>query len=150
MREVALPSMGRIAAELKRRHPDVPLMVFPRGAAYANAALGEAGFDVLTLDGASAELTDFVTRVKHARHGGHFPLLLTRGPDTGTVPRAEARAALPPVCLQGDFDPSLLVEVSRGRWEGIYRGEVRGGQGRFRGGAGRCGEVRTRLHASFP
>jgi len=74
----ALPRMRSIAAQLKERHPDVPLMVFPRGAAYALPALGEAGFDVLTLD-ASAEWS--------------------------TV-----RAELPPRCLQGAFDPKLLVD----------------------------------------
>ena len=73
----ALPSMTRIASALKARHPDVPLMVFPRGAAYALPALGEAGYDVLTLDGSN---------------------------DRTTV-----RSELPPVCLQGDFDPALLV-----------------------------------------
>jgi len=73
----AAPRMVAIAKELKARHPDVPLMVFPRGAAYALPALGECGFDVLTLD-ASA--------------------------DWETV-----RTDLPPVCLQGAFDPALLV-----------------------------------------
>lgn len=35
----ALPRMVRIAAQLQRRCPGVPLMVFPRGAAYATDAL---------------------------------------------------------------------------------------------------------------
>jgi len=74
----ALPRMRSIAEQLKRRHPDVPLMVFPRGAAYALPALGECGFDVLTLD-ASA--------------------------DWATV-----RSDLPPACLQGAFDPKVLVD----------------------------------------
>jgi len=51
----ALPRMQNICAALKARHPDVPLMAFPRGASYALPALGECGFDVLTLD-ASADL----------------------------------------------------------------------------------------------
>jgi len=75
--KVAQPRMAAIAQELKARYPDVPLMVFPRGAAYALPALGESGFDVLTLD-ASA--------------------------DWSTV-----RSELPPVCLQGAFDPALLI-----------------------------------------
>jgi uroporphyrinogen decarboxylase len=80
----ALPRMRAIAAELKKRHPEVPLMVFPRGAAYTLARLGEdglrgeAGFDVLTLD-ASASWDHIRTEV-------------------------------PPKCLQGAFDPSLLVD----------------------------------------
>jgi len=74
----ALPYMVRIATEMKARHPEVPLMVFPRGAAYALPALREAGYDVLTLD--------------------------------GTTKRDAVRDLLPDVCVQGDFDPSLLVE----------------------------------------
>jgi len=78
MEAEALPRMTAIAAALKARHPDVPLMVFPRGAAYALPQLGESGFDVLTLD-ASA--------------------------DWDTV-----RTELPPVCLQGAFDPKVLID----------------------------------------
>jgi len=74
----ALPYLKRIVTELKARHPDVPLMVFPRGAAYALPALREAGFDVLTLDGSKE--------------------------------RSSVRELLPAVCLQGDFDPSLLID----------------------------------------
>jgi len=83
----ALPRMAAIAEELKQRHPDVPLMVFPRGAAYALPQLGECGFDVLTLD-ATANLE--------------------------TV-----RSELPPVCLQGAFDPALLVREKGGTEEAV-------------------------------
>jgi len=74
----AMPQMERIVAALKERHPEVPLLVFPRGAAYALPQLQKAGYDVLTLD--------------------------------DTANRATVRSELPGVCLQGNFDPSLLVE----------------------------------------
>ena len=74
----AMPRMERICAEVKARHPDVPLLVFPRGAAYALPQLRAAGYDVLTLD--------------------------------DTADRATVRDELPAVCLQGNFDPALLVE----------------------------------------
>merc|ERR1719272_1472983 len=38
----AMPQMERIAAALKERHPEVPLLVFPRGAAYALPQLQKA------------------------------------------------------------------------------------------------------------
>jgi len=78
MAQHAMPRMARICKEVKARHPDVPMLVFPRGAAYALPQLQEAGYDVLTLD--------------------------------DTAERQSVRAQLPGVCLQGNFDPALLVE----------------------------------------
>lgn len=46
----ALPCMERIANELKAKYPDIPLLVFPRGATYSLTALQNAGYDVVTMD----------------------------------------------------------------------------------------------------
>lgn len=71
------PCLHDRLSHCEQRHPDVPLMVFPRGAAYALPSLGACDFDVLTLDNTA---------------------------DISTV-----RTELPPKCLQGAFDPKLLV-----------------------------------------
>lgn len=47
----ALPSLEKISKELKNRFPDVPLMVFSRGASFANANLAKLEYDVVTIDG---------------------------------------------------------------------------------------------------
>ena len=47
----AMPCLETIASELKARYPDVPLMVFARGASHANGRLSELGYDVVTIDG---------------------------------------------------------------------------------------------------
>lgn len=47
----ALPCLGKIAEELKRRHPDIPLMVFARGACQMNEKLSSLKYDVITMDG---------------------------------------------------------------------------------------------------
>lgn len=49
--EFAMPCLERIASELKGRYPDVPLMVFSRGASFANEALSRLEYDVVTIDG---------------------------------------------------------------------------------------------------
>lgn len=48
--EFALPYLTRIADELKQRQPDVPLVVFARGAHYALDALADTAYDVIGLD----------------------------------------------------------------------------------------------------
>jgi len=47
----ALPCLKKIAAELRQRHPGIPLMVFCRGACHLNGKLTDLGFDVITMDG---------------------------------------------------------------------------------------------------
>lgn len=47
----ALPCLKEISRELKTRYPDVPLMVFSRGASFANAGLSKLEYDVITIDG---------------------------------------------------------------------------------------------------
>lgn len=47
----AKPCLAEIQKELKKRFPDVPLMVFTRGACFANAEMAELGYDVVTMDG---------------------------------------------------------------------------------------------------
>jgi uroporphyrinogen decarboxylase len=69
--------MAAIASELQARHPHVPLMVFPRGAAHALPALQRAGYSCLAID--------------------------------NSVDLSTVRQLLPGACLQGSFDPALLV-----------------------------------------
>jgi uroporphyrinogen decarboxylase len=47
----ALPCLRKIAAELKQRHPTIPLMVFCRGACHLNHHLTGLGYNVVTMDG---------------------------------------------------------------------------------------------------
>lgn len=47
----ALPCLREIAKELRSRFPDVPLMVFARGASFANTELSKLEYDIVTIDG---------------------------------------------------------------------------------------------------
>jgi len=47
----ALPCLEEISRELKSRYPGVPLMVFSRGASFANEGLSKLEYDVVTIDG---------------------------------------------------------------------------------------------------
>jgi len=53
----ALPCLAQISKELKFRYPDVPLMVFSRGASFANAKLSKMEYDVITIDGSVSRST---------------------------------------------------------------------------------------------
>lgn len=49
--EFAMPCLEKIGSTLKERYPDVPVMVFSRGASFANEKLSHLAYDVVTLDG---------------------------------------------------------------------------------------------------
>eukprot|EP00746_Dinoflagellata_sp_MGD_P168096 gnl/MRDRNA2_/MRDRNA2_99254_c0_seq1.p1 gnl/MRDRNA2_/MRDRNA2_99254_c0~~gnl/MRDRNA2_/MRDRNA2_99254_c0_seq1.p1 ORF type:complete len:596 (+),score=113.17 gnl/MRDRNA2_/MRDRNA2_99254_c0_seq1:234-1790(+) len=100
-RKFALPSLARIAFELRNRHPGTPLMVFPRGACYALPELQTAGYDVVTADTA----TDLAA--------------------TAQALREEAkRAGTKVATLQGNFDPKWLRPTEGGTVDDVRR-EVR-------------------------
>ncbi len=48
--QYALPMLEKIAAHVKSRHPDVPAVVFAKGAHYALDALADTAYDVISLD----------------------------------------------------------------------------------------------------
>lgn len=50
-KKFAMPCLEEIASELKTRFPDVPLMVFSRGASFANSDLSKLEYDIVTIDG---------------------------------------------------------------------------------------------------
>merc|ERR1712232_195988 len=113
--------MTEIARELKRRHPSVPLMVFPRGASYALADLQTAGFDVVTVDTLS-DLNSAVRglRSEAARTGtriaavqGNLDPRLLRAQDGGTVEdvRQAVRNMLDAV---GPFPPGFIANLGEG------------------------------------
>jgi len=125
----AMPAMTEIAAELKRRHPNVPLMVFPRGACYALPALQTAGYDVVTADTATnlgeaaAALRDEAKRTGSSRVAalqGNFDPRFLRPDDGGSVDivRAEVQKmfdTLGPVEDYGGKDhPALIANLGEG------------------------------------
>lgn len=105
--DFALPYLQRIAAEMKERHPDVPLLVFTRDAMYANTRMQEAGYDVVTLD------------------------LFAGREETRAALAAEAAArGAPPAAVQGNFDPKLLY-IEGGATDAELEAAVRGMLGDF-------------------
>lgn len=49
--EFAMPCLEKIASTIKKECPEVPLMVFARGACFANEKLSHLDYDVVTIDG---------------------------------------------------------------------------------------------------
>ena len=84
--ECAMPCITRIAAELKRCHPTVPLLGFARDAMYSCIDLQRAGFDVVTLD-----------------------LSANRGTVRRQLDDDAAARRSRPASLQGNIDPVVLL-----------------------------------------
>lgn len=98
----ALPCLARIAAELKLRHPTVPLMVFPRGATYSLEALQTAGYDVVTMD------THTDRSTIRARLQAEMKSQAGKSQAGGVGTRNTLRTAT----IQGNFDVNLLRKSS--------------------------------------
>ncbi len=104
----ALPCLARIASELKRKYPEIPLMVFPKGASYSLEALQTAGYDVVTLDTQvdrstirsrlQAEWTRQQELTKQVGHNGIH----------STEQECDSLDKTSGACIQGNFDVKLL------------------------------------------
>jgi len=90
----ALPRLQQVAAGLKAKHPDVPLLVFPRGASYALGALQSAGYDVVTMD------TE--TKAKAARES--LDALHSKSSKSSSSAQEDGAAS----ALQGNINPAVL------------------------------------------
>jgi len=117
----AMPAMTEIAQELRRRHPTVPLMVFPRGACYSLAALQSAGYDVVTADtatdlGAAAKSLQEEAKKTGSRVAtlqGNFDPKWLRPKEGSTVEkvREEVKAMY---ASMGEHAPGLIANLGEG------------------------------------
>jgi len=82
-RSFCLPYLDDIATRVKNVHPDVPLVVFAKGAHYAVDALAETDYDVLSLDWTMApQVTREAVRDRAVLQGNLDPCALYAPPDT--------------------------------------------------------------------
>lgn len=110
--EFAMPCLEKIASELKSRHPDVPLMVFARGASFANQALSRLEYDVVTIDGGVDRAIARDVVGGHAGLQGNYDpreLIVENGKTTDTVKRTtiELLEALGPQRLIANLGEGL-------------------------------------------
>jgi uroporphyrinogen decarboxylase len=108
----AMPCLKEISTELKQRFPDVPLMMFSRGASFANAELAELDFDVITIDGDVDRATARqVIGDKVALQGNYDPKELiedgTKTPETVRQTTKEMLEALGPQKLIANLGEGL-------------------------------------------
>jgi len=103
--EYAMPCMERIGKEIKEKHPDVPVMVFSRGASYANSALSHH-FDVVTLDGSVDRAT--AREVVGGRAGlqGNYDPALLIATDTDHTPETVRQSVAD---MLKTFGPQRLI-----------------------------------------
>jgi uroporphyrinogen decarboxylase len=132
----ALPSLERIATEIKSCHPDVPLFGFARDAPYGLGMLQTAGYDVITVDaviGGDAAREQLAAAAKQSGgapkqlQGNFDPALLHR--ETGGD-EAEIEAAVRK--MMKDFGPQIICGVlaatrpARRRVGALWIGEASG------------------------
>jgi uroporphyrinogen decarboxylase len=92
----AKPCLEQISKTLKERFPNVPLMVFARGASFANEELSKLGFDVVTIDGTVSRDTARATvGDRCALQGNYDPRnLIEEGGNTPETVRATVKDML--------------------------------------------------------
>lgn len=79
----ALPMLRRIARSIAKERPDVPTVVFARGAHYALGKLADSGFDVISLDWTmDPSEARRVVGTRAALQGNLDPAVLFAEPDT--------------------------------------------------------------------
>merc|ERR1711937_193763 len=110
----AKPCLEQIPRELKSRFPDVPLMVFSRGASFANGALSQLEYDVVTIDGSVDRSTArAVVGDNVALQGNYDPRELieneegTKTPETVRATAKEMLEALGPQKLIANLGEGL-------------------------------------------
>jgi len=111
--EFAMPCLEKIASELKSRYPDVPLMVFSRGASFANEALSKLEYDVVTIDGdVDRSIARDVVGGRAGLQGNYDPreLVAANGKTVDTV-RQTASALLEALGPQ-----RLIANLGEGLW----------------------------------
>jgi len=103
----AMPCLVRIASELKLKYPEIPLMVFPKGASYSLEALQTAGYDVVTLDTQvdrstiRSRLQAEWTRQQELKQADHNGI-------HSTEQVCDTLDSTTGACIQGNFDVQLL------------------------------------------
>jgi len=110
----AMPCLEQISKELKSRFPDVPLMVFSRGASFANGGLSQLEYDVVTIDGSVDRSTArSVVGERVALQGNYDPANLiedeegTKTPETVRATAKEMLEALGPQKLIANLGEGL-------------------------------------------
>mmetsp|Transcript_9003 Transcript_9003/g.13926 ORF Transcript_9003/g.13926 Transcript_9003/m.13926 type:complete len:316 (-) Transcript_9003:94-1041(-) len=103
----AMPCLETIAAQLKERHPGIPLMVFSRGACFANEKLSQH-YNVVTMDGDVTRTTERTGDV--SVQGNYDPkelILRKKDDDTSLNSAATVRASVKQMLT--DLGPQRLI-----------------------------------------